>query len=59
MRFNAKQRAGRQESEKLEDIGITHQKKKAVLILTININMGGKRVKSLRLKERKLDATRQ
>lgn len=28
MRFNAKQRAGRQESEKLEDIGITYQKKK-------------------------------
>lgn len=51
MRFNAKQRAGRQESEKLEDIGITYQKK-TVLILTININMGGKRVKSLQLKER-------
>lgn len=47
MRINAKQKAGRQESEKLEDIGITYQRK-AVLILSININKDGKRVRRLR-----------
>lgn len=36
MRSNIKQR-----SEKLEEIRSTHQRKRAVLILTVNINMGG------------------
>lgn len=32
MRLDAKQRAGRQESEKLEDIGITYQKTNCINI---------------------------
>lgn len=59
MRFIVRQRAGRQESEKLEEIGITCQKK-AVLILAININMGGKRAKEpASQREKSVDAVRQ
>lgn len=50
MRFDAKTKG--RELEKLEDKGVTCQTEKAALILTININMGVKRAKSLRVKER-------